>query len=939
MKKIILALLVLVLFTLVGCVDNQPPIDTPEKKEITNVSMSNKSVVYDGNEHSILVEGTLPEGVTVVYGNNGKTDVGTYTITAVLSGEEYKTKNLSATLTITNRMITGITFSDKTVNYDGNLHKIEISGTLPSGVTVVYTSNTTGVTNAASEVGTYEVTATLSGVGYETLVLTADLEIKPFGEPVFTGITFTNKTVVYDGNEHTIEISGALPEGALVVYSSTTQGITNKATQVGTYNVTATITKSGYQTLTIQAVLTITASETQTFQNITFDDLSIEYDSFEHTIVISGVLPEDTDVVYSSDVDGVTNKASEVGVYNVSVTISKDGYETLNLTAKLTIKAKDKERFVYYYQNNIYFNNGLDDENLYMYNDEGLTKVNNDEAKYMIIHNGSMFYVSQGIISTSIKNFDGTKSDTVFSVNGEYLISDGSNLYYAVNPLFGDAGIYKLNIDGEEPVSTKVFTGRTKHLTLVGNDIYFANGNDDYKLYKINKNQINGVATLVHDVKIKELVHHEGSLYFTVNNLLGDYLARYVISSSTMIKLTSDNAKYLAIAGEYVYYSNVDIINSSVFGKGLYRVALNGLVDKNLPGELVYETEYNVSSLYAQDSETILFYRLSDKHLLSIDTTTKNVTDLMESFESPVEDSPQLLSKFESFVWNHRVYYINNYVDGALFYYDTKTNETIRVTASAVKSFSILGDYLFFNQISWLINNDIYMINLRTGGLPEKISSNDGRDMVLYNGFLYYVKENAAGVGTAITRLSLDGSNTEVDVYAYNSHNLTIQDGKLYFIKGAGVDEIWRADLLSNGDLANITRVGTDKTDWFILVGNQIYYRAVGTINKTLSKANLDGSNKVNVITGYDPISFIIKDGYIYFTNDTAFSPKDGLYRANLDGSNIQLLYENTSSNDGFAMEMNIVGNYLYFYSKSDLNGDFKFRRINLTTLAVEVIE
>src|SRR5690606_18441919 len=123
----------------------------------------------------------------------------------------------------------------------GNMHKIEITGSLPSGVTVVYTSNTTGVTNEASEVGTYVVTATLSGVGYETLVLTANLEIKPYGDPTFTGITFTNKTVLYDGNEHTIQIDGTLPQGALVVYTSTTQGITNKATEVGTYHVTATI--------------------------------------------------------------------------------------------------------------------------------------------------------------------------------------------------------------------------------------------------------------------------------------------------------------------------------------------------------------------------------------------------------------------------------------------------------------------------------------------------------------------------------------------------------------------------------------------------------------------------------------------------------------------------------------------------------------------------
>lgn len=53
------------------------------------------------------------------------------------------------------------------------------------------------------------------------------------------------------------------------------------------------------------------------------------------------------------------------------------------------------------------------------------------------------------------------------------------------------------------------------------------------------------------------------------------------------------------------------------------------------------------------------------------------------------------------------------------------------------------------------------MINLRQGGIPQNISNNDGRDMVVYNGFLYYVRENASEVGTSINRLTLDESLTD----------------------------------------------------------------------------------------------------------------------------------------------------------------------------------
>ena len=132
--------------------------------------------------------------------------------------------------------ITGITFENKTVDFDGSEHTITVIGTLPTGVSVVYTNN------SGTAAGTYEATAVLSGKGYNTLTLTATLTITAPTLPNITGVTFTGNTVTYDNHEHTITVTGTLPQGAEVVYTN------NKGTNVGVYNATAVISAPGYNT-------------------------------------------------------------------------------------------------------------------------------------------------------------------------------------------------------------------------------------------------------------------------------------------------------------------------------------------------------------------------------------------------------------------------------------------------------------------------------------------------------------------------------------------------------------------------------------------------------------------------------------------------------------------------------------------------------------------
>ncbi len=143
---------------------------------------------YNGETHT--VELTLPEAfddrIVVNYTNNSATDAGKYTATAELValdsdnfevvGEENKIK-FECEWVINKAIadVSGISFKDKTVYYTGEAFGIEIEGTLPFGVSVAYS-------DAVSEVGTYEMTATFvyNENNFEPIApMTATLNILP----------------------------------------------------------------------------------------------------------------------------------------------------------------------------------------------------------------------------------------------------------------------------------------------------------------------------------------------------------------------------------------------------------------------------------------------------------------------------------------------------------------------------------------------------------------------------------------------------------------------------------------------------------------------------------------------------------------------------------------------------------------------------------------
>ena len=205
-------------------------------------------------------------------------------------------------------------FVNKTFTYDGQPHSIVVTG-VPTGTDIAYTNN------VQTKVGRYKATAKLTKNGYKEKTLSAYITIKE-NLLEFEGLVFASETVNYDGQPHSLVVTGA-PEGSTITYSI------NCIDDVGTYPITATVSKEGYVTKTLTATLTIKG---KTFTGVTFSNETFKFDGLTHSIFVEFEnKPEGTLVVYSG------NGKSSKGTYTVTATITAPGYEKLVLTATMTI--------------------------------------------------------------------------------------------------------------------------------------------------------------------------------------------------------------------------------------------------------------------------------------------------------------------------------------------------------------------------------------------------------------------------------------------------------------------------------------------------------------------------------------------------------------------------------------------------------------------------
>ena len=765
----------------------------------------------------------------------------------------------------------------------------------------------------------------------------------------FTGVAFNDLKVTYDGQPHILaEVSGA-PAGTNITYTGR-----EEHTDAGTYEATAKLSKDGYNDKTLSAKLTIDKAN---FSGYTYESKSVKYDGADHIndVQLIGVLPQGTttnEIV--KDANGATvTSAIEVGTYNYTCVISNKNYVTETLTATLTIKAQKKNMPVFVASDGtVYFANGLHNGYLYSLSAGELKLIDYSSPKEFNKYNSSSaLFIAGSTLLNSVKQVnDGSSSVLYTDSNIDDFVKYNDNIYYySSNALkAAKSGIYKVDAtdSNNEPVVTKVFEGKSDNLAIYGGNLYFTNGNNNNYLYKMNLSS--GATSLVMEEKVHEFTINSNKLYCTVNGLLNDYIGYLDLSSSSTAptKLTNAAGEFLSVKNGYLYYNYTDLfsaIDESV--KGIWRISTSG----GEPEQLLAND--GVNGFDVESSSSLVYVDSTNLHLYRFNISTRAATDLLYGFVAP--ESTPLNTGGQTISLGNKTYYLNMYAGKTLYVYDESSKKSSQLTTNKVEDFYIYNGILYFNQVTMLTNNDLYAVNLTVGGEAEKLNSNDVRNMTSDGTYLYATHYNWAGATGGMSRMRLDGSEYVKFSEVNGAKNLTVKDGKLYYINCATgqdngyIEYVTLSDITSTTDGLSGTRLSNNikNVKQFAFDGNNIFYIYNGTIDNSVRRTDLTslGEGTKLASSKTNPNEILLNGNYVYYYSYAATAASSaGFYRvsktATADGTQ-ELLVGYDTKYYGSNLSISDSGN-LYFlnYIPKLVLGDAHFYQINLSTKAVTKI-
>lgn len=223
--------------------------------------------------------------------------------------------------------------------YDGTAHTVEVDGNIPGNAVITYPGG-----NSFINAGTYNVVAVVTCEGYATEKITTTVTIQR-AKYNMENVRFDPKEVVYDGNTHSVSISGDLPEGVSEPKYYIGDQETSGASNAGEYKVVAVFanTNPNYETIPdMETTLKITPAEYK-LPNVniafykedgtvldvaqkTYDGSSVSFDISDRSLLSKKVSVSFT----VSDEEGtvISNSATETNMVNVGV---------YTVTAKFTL--------------------------------------------------------------------------------------------------------------------------------------------------------------------------------------------------------------------------------------------------------------------------------------------------------------------------------------------------------------------------------------------------------------------------------------------------------------------------------------------------------------------------------------------------------------------------------------------------------------------------
>ena len=533
---------------------------TKQEVDVTNVKFTdaaytetyNNSNYYDTiiSDLTIALGGDLSSKISVVYGISDKDgshvnsviNAGTYTVKATITLQDAKNYSLSdggtgavqvvreKTITIDKAKydLSGISFADYTITYDGQTHSITVTGELPTGLDgikaeVVYSANSAYSStdqfgyNQQYNVGVYTVYAYIrsnSGNYYDPYSLEGEGKYSATFtvQPDFSGLEFEKSEYEfdYDGKSHTVEISGTVPSYANVTYTYKKDGAPLDAgkvpTDAGTYTVTATLTCNGNYNDYHSAE---TRSATIVINKVDWDLGAYGFEQTEYTFTYE---PNEVHNVKLENENGVTvtygytkngspvSSVTAAGTYTVTATITKEGDvnhndTSKNVTATITISRKNYSVDGVNFNKTEYefeFNNADHTSDIVVTGnyDENIVSVEIVFSKDQIINAGSYTatlkfelkdenYTLTGAegktVNITVKPYEVDLADNYYWTLDQYgsnlrtgwVYKDASGKYYYFNERQTD---YSLTLEGSGELIRSIVRYRNTSLTIVLNN-------------------------------------------------------------------------------------------------------------------------------------------------------------------------------------------------------------------------------------------------------------------------------------------------------------------------------------------------------------------------------------------------------------------------------------------------------------------------------------
>ena len=739
---------------------------------------------------------------------------------------------------------TGVTFESASVVYDGQGHILDEVKGAPEGTTITYTGRSEFV-----NVGTYRASAKLVKEGYNDKTLNATLTITP---ATFTGVTYESKSVKYDGTDHIndIQLVGVLPQG-----TTTTETVKNEndetvtsAIEVGTYSYTCVVKNSNYNTLTLNATLTIKAQKKDMPVFVSSDNTVYFANGLHNSYLYSLAEGELKLIDYSSP--------KEFNKYNSSSALFIAGSPLLNSVKEV----KSGSTSVLYTDSNISDFVKYSD-NIYYYSSNALKA--NKSGIYKVDATDSN---NEPVIT---KVFEG-KSDNLAIYNGNLYFTNGNDNNY----------LYKMNLSNN--VTSLVMEEKVHEFTINSNRLYCTvNGSlNDYIGYldlsstKTEPTKLTNASGEFLTVKNGYLYYNYTDLFSTIDESLKG-IWRISVSGGDPVQLLKNggvNGFDVESTNSLVYIDTTDLhlyrYNTSTKVK---TDLLNGFV---APETTPLNTGGQTISL---GTKTYYLNMYANKTLYCYDESSKKSSQLTTN---KVEDF---------YIYNGIMYFnqVTMLTNNDLYAVNlTMGGEAEKLNSNDVRNMVSDGTYLYATHYNWAgVSGGMSRMRLDGTEYVKFSDVNGAKNLAVKNGKLYYINCGTGQDNGYIEYVTLSDITTTTEELAGTRLSNNIKNVKqfafdgnniFYIYNGTLENSVRRTDFTSLGEGTKLASSKTNPNE-ILLSGNYVYYYsyAATAVNSAgfyrVSKtATGDGSQEL--LVGYDSKYYgsnlsISDSGNMYFLN------------------------------------------------------------------------